>query len=226
MWPQESQHARPPCASQTPGVYSDSCPLSQWCHPAISSSVIPFSSCPQSLQASGSFPMSQLFTSGGQRIGVSASASVPPMSTQDWSPSGWTGCIRTSYIKKPVFWVAERHIGHYTVWVWINELGILEICFIAPLLLLFSLCPIWLFCDPMDCSLQVPLSMGSPRQEYWSGLLFLFQGIFVTQGLNPYLLHWQADSLPLSQKEALVAPYLRAVQDFDFYHQNYIFSGS
>ena len=78
----------------------------------------------------------------------------------------------------------------------------------------------------MDCSLQVPLSMGSPRQEYWSGLLFLFQGIFVTQGLNPYLLHWQADSSPLSEKEALIAPYLCAVQDFDFYHQNYIFSGS
>ena len=82
LWPRESQHARPPCPSQTPGVYSSSCPSSQWCHPAISSSVIPFS-CPQSLPASGSFPMSQLFTWGGQSIGVSASASVLPTNNQD-----------------------------------------------------------------------------------------------------------------------------------------------
>ena len=80
--PQESQHARPPCPSQTPGVYSNPCPLSWWCHPAISSSVVPFSSCPQSLPASGSFPMSQLFASGGQSTGVSASASVVPMNIQ------------------------------------------------------------------------------------------------------------------------------------------------
>ena len=91
--PHESQHTRPPCPSPTPGVYSNSCPSSQWCHPAISSSVVPFSSCPQSLPASGSFPMSQLFTWDGQRIGVSASASVLPMNTQDWSPLGWTGWI-------------------------------------------------------------------------------------------------------------------------------------
>ena len=91
--PHESQHARPPCPSQTPGVYSNSCPLSQWCHPAISSSVAPLSSCPQSLPASGSFPMSQLFAWGGQSIGVLASASVLPTNTQDLSPSGWTGWI-------------------------------------------------------------------------------------------------------------------------------------
>ena len=91
--PHESQHARPPCPSQTPGVYSNSCPLSRWCHPAISSSVIPFSSCPQSLPAAGSFPMSQLFAWGSQSIGVSASTSVLPMNTQDLSPSGWTGWI-------------------------------------------------------------------------------------------------------------------------------------
>ena len=90
--PHELQHSRPPCPSQTPGVYSNSCPSSQWCHPAISSSVIPFSSCPQSLPASGSFPMSQLFAWGGQSIGVSASTSVLPMNTQDWS-LGWTGWI-------------------------------------------------------------------------------------------------------------------------------------
>ena len=89
--PHESQHARPPCPSPTPRVYSNSCPSSQWYHPTISSSVVPFSSCPQSLPASGSFPMSQLFASGGLSIGVSAS--VLPMNTQDWSPLGWTGWI-------------------------------------------------------------------------------------------------------------------------------------
>ena len=93
LQPHESQHARPPCPSPTPGVHPNPCPLSRWCHPAISSSVIPFSSCPQSLPASGSFPMSQLFTSGGQSIGVSASASVLPVNTQDLSASGWTGWI-------------------------------------------------------------------------------------------------------------------------------------
>ena len=91
--PHESQHARPPCPSPTPRVYPNSCSSSRWCHPAISSSVIPFSSCPQSFPASGSFPMSQLFTSGGQSIGVSASASLLPMNTQDWCPLGRTGWI-------------------------------------------------------------------------------------------------------------------------------------
>ena len=86
LWPHGLQHARPPCPSPTPGVYPNSPPLSQWCHPTISSSVIPFSSCLQSFPASGSFPMSQLFVSGGQSVGVSASASVLPMNTQDWSP--------------------------------------------------------------------------------------------------------------------------------------------
>ena len=91
--PHESQHPRPPCPSTTPGVYSNSCPLSRWCHLAISSSVVPFSSCPRSLPASESFPMSQLFAWGGQSIGVSASASVLPMNTQDWSSLGWTGWL-------------------------------------------------------------------------------------------------------------------------------------
>ena len=91
--PHESQHARPPCPSQTPGVYLNSCPSSRWCYPAISSSVVPFSSCPQSLPASGSFPMNQLFAWGGPSIGISASASFLPMNTQDLSPSGWTGWI-------------------------------------------------------------------------------------------------------------------------------------
>ena len=89
----ESQHARPPCPSPTPGVHSDSCPSSQWWHPAISSSVVPFSSWPQSFPESDSFAMSQLFTWGGQNIGVSALASVLPKNTQDWSPLEWTGWI-------------------------------------------------------------------------------------------------------------------------------------
>ena len=93
LWPHESQHTRPPCPSPTPGVHSDSHPSSQWCHQAISSSVIPFSSCPQSLSASESFPMSQLFAWGGQSTGVSALASVLPKKSQGWSPSEWTGWI-------------------------------------------------------------------------------------------------------------------------------------
>ena len=91
--PHESQHTRPPCPSPTPGVHPNSGPLSRWCHPAISSSVILFFSCPQSLPASESFPMSQLFMWSGQSIGVSALASVLPMNTQDWSPLEWNGWI-------------------------------------------------------------------------------------------------------------------------------------
>ena len=87
------QHTRPPCPSPTPRIYPNSCTLSQWCHPTISSSIIPFSSCHQSFTASGSFPMSQLFATGSQSIGVWASTSVVPMNTQDWSPLGWTGWI-------------------------------------------------------------------------------------------------------------------------------------
>ena len=93
LQPHEPQHARPPCPPPTPGIYTNPCPLSRWCHPTVSSSVIPFSSCPQSFPASGSFPMSQLFASGGQSFGVSASTSVLPVNTQDWSPLGWTGWI-------------------------------------------------------------------------------------------------------------------------------------
>ena len=93
LQPHEPQRARPPCPSPTPGVHPDPCPSSQWCHPTISSSVIPFFSCPQSFPAPGSFPMSQLFASGGQSIGASASTSVLPVNTQDWSPLGWTGWI-------------------------------------------------------------------------------------------------------------------------------------
>ena len=93
LWSHEPQHTRPPCPSPTPRVYPNPCPLSWWCHPAISSSVISFSSRPQSFPASGSLQISQSFESGGQSIGVSASTSVLPMNTQDWFPLGWTGWI-------------------------------------------------------------------------------------------------------------------------------------
>ena len=93
LWPHGLQHAKPPCLSPTPRVYSNSSPLSRWCHLTISSSVVPFSSCFQSFPASGSFPMSQFFTSGGQSIGVSASALVLPMNIQDWFPLGLTGWL-------------------------------------------------------------------------------------------------------------------------------------
>ena len=93
LWPHWPQHARPPCPSPAPGDCSDSCRWSPWCHPTISSSVVPFSSCLQPFPASGSFPKSQFFAPGGQSIGASASASVLPMNIQDWFPLGWTGCI-------------------------------------------------------------------------------------------------------------------------------------
>ena len=103
LWPHEPQHTRPPCPSPTPGVHPNSCASSRWCHPAISSSVVPFSSCLQSFPASGSFPMSQLFAWGCQSTGVSASATVLPMNTQDWSPLGCTGWIsvQSKGLKEP-----------------------------------------------------------------------------------------------------------------------------
>ena len=139
--PLELQHARPPCPSQTSGVHPNSCPSSQWCHPTISSSVVPFSSCPQSFPASRPFPMSQLFASGGQSTGISASVSVLSMNTQDWSPFGWTGWISlkskglsrifsnftqkgssmSDFIKmilKPVLYVSltRKHVSVFKVW--------------------------------------------------------------------------------------------------------------
>ena len=121
--PHEPQHARPPCPSPTPEVHPNPCSSSQWCHPTISSSVIPFSSCPLSFPASGSLKMNQLFASGGQSIGVSASASILPMNTQDWSPLGWTGWVslqskgpsrvfsNTTVQKHQFFWT-QRELYH------------------------------------------------------------------------------------------------------------------
>ena len=107
--PHELQHARPPCPSPTPVVHSDSCPWSPWCHPSISSSVVPFSSCPQSLPASESFPMSQLFAWGSQSTGVSALASFLPKKSQGWSPSEWTG------------WISLQLMGTKR-WTWLSTL--------------------------------------------------------------------------------------------------------
>ena len=129
--PHGLQHARPSCLSPTPRVHLNPCPLSQWCHPIISSSVIPFSSCPQSFPESGSFPVSQLFASGGQRIGVSMSTSVLPRNTQDWSPLGWTGWISlqskglsrvfsNTIVRKHQFFCAQLSLwskSHIHIWL-------------------------------------------------------------------------------------------------------------
>jgi len=120
LQPHGLQHARPLCPSPTSGIYPNSCPLSQWCHPTISSSVVPCSSCPQSFPASGSFQMSQLFASGGQSIGVSASKSVLPMNTQDQSPLGWTGWISLqSKGLSRVFsnTTVQKHLQHSTSFI-------------------------------------------------------------------------------------------------------------
>ena len=117
--PHESQHTRPPCPSTTPRVHSDSHPLSQWCHPAISPCVIPFSSCPQSLPASQSFPMSQLFAWGGQSIRVSALASVLPVNTQNWFPLEWTGWI--SLQSKGLSRVLQHHSSKASI-LWCSAL--------------------------------------------------------------------------------------------------------
>ena len=130
--PQELQHTRPPCLSPTPGVHPNPCSSCQWCHPAISSSVVPFSSCPQSLPASESFPMSQLFAWGGQKTGVSALASFLPKNTQDWSHLGWTGWISlqskglsrvfsNTTVQKHQFFgtqLSSQSYSHIYTWTW------------------------------------------------------------------------------------------------------------
>ena len=130
LWPHGLQHNRLPLPSPTPTACSNSCPLSQWCHPIISSSVIPFSSCLQSFPASRSFPMSQVFASGDQNIGVSASASVLPMNIQDWFPLGWTGWISlqvkglsrlfsNTTVQKYQFFSAICYVYDFqTLWIW------------------------------------------------------------------------------------------------------------
>ena len=145
LWPHESQHARPLCPSPSPGVYSKSHPWSRWYHPAISSSVVPFSSCPQSLPASGSFPMSQLFAWGGQSTGVSAVASFLPKKPQGWSPLEWTGWIslqskgipdRLTCLLRNLYAAQEVTVrtGHGTTdWFQIGK-GVRQGCILSPCL--------------------------------------------------------------------------------------------
>ena len=122
LWPHRLQHTRPPCPSPTPGVYPNSCPLSQWCHPTISSSVVSFFSRLQSFPASGSFPMSQLFTSGGQNIGASVSASVLPMNIQGWFPLGLTSLISlkskgfSKVSSSTTIWKHQFFTAHHSLW--------------------------------------------------------------------------------------------------------------
>ena len=154
--PHESQHARLPCPSPTPGDYSNSCPLSLWCHSAISSSVISFYSCPQPLPASESFPMSQLFTSGGRSIGVSASASVLPMSIQDLFPLRLACLI--SLLSKGLSGVFSS-----TTVEGINSLAfcLLYLCLVAKSCLTLQLHGLK--------STKLPCPWGFSREEYWSG---------------------------------------------------------
>ena len=139
LWPHEPQHTRPPCPSPTPGVHPNPCPSSWWCHPTISSSVIPFSSYPQSFPASGSFPMSQLFPSGGQSIGVSASTSVLPVNTQDWPPLGWTSWIslQSKGLSRVFFntTVQKLHLELLKVWcLWLySQVQFILYCLLHPL---------------------------------------------------------------------------------------------
>ena len=123
LQPHGLQHARPPCPSPTPRAYSDSCPLSLWCHPTISPSVVPFSSCLRSFPASGSFQTSQFFTSGGQSMGVSAWASVLPMSIQDWCPSGWTGWI---FLQSKASTLLQHHSSKASI-LWRSALFIVQL---------------------------------------------------------------------------------------------------
>ena len=122
LWPHGLQHARLPCPSPTPRVYSNSCPLSWWCHSTISSSIIPFSSCLQSFPASGSFPMSPFFASDGQSIGVSTSASVLPMNIQDWFPLGWTGWISLQSKELSRVFSNTTVQRHLRIWIALSKL--------------------------------------------------------------------------------------------------------
>ena len=154
LWPHELQHTRPPCPSLTPGVYSNSCPLSRWCHPAIWSSVVPFSSCSQSLPASESFPKSKLFAWGGQSIGVSALASVLPMNTEDWSPLEWTVWISlqskglsrvfsNTTVQKHQFFgtqLSSKSNSHIHMWPWEKTIALTRWTFIGKVMSLFWIC--------------------------------------------------------------------------------------
>ena len=162
--PMRRQHTRPPCPSPTPGVYSNSCPLSWWCYPAILSSEVPFSSCLRSFPEWGSFPVSQFFASGGQSIGVSASVSVLPMNIQDWFPLGWTGWISLQF--KGLLRVFSKMGELYGMWI-MFQYDCLKKEWVF-LLLVSRSAVSNSFPTPWTTVHQVPLSMGFSRQEYWS----------------------------------------------------------
>ena len=194
LWSHESQHARPPCPSPTPGVHPNPCSSSRWCHLTISSSVVPFSSYPQSFPASGSFPMSQLFASGGQSIAVSTSTLVLPMNTQDWSPLEWTGWIslqskglsrvfsNTTVQKHQFFglfklnlkglWHIQSHLGFLLYSVLRGGGGLVA-----------KSCPtLSIPCTKEPGKLQ---AMRFSRQEYWCGLPFPSPGDLPNPGIKP-----------------------------------------
>ena len=154
LWPHGQQHTRLPCPSPTPGAYSNSCPSSWWCHPTISSSAFPFSSCLKSFPATGSFPVSPFFTSGGQSTGVSASASVLSMNIQDWFPLGWTGLI------------SLQSLGLSRVF---SITTVQKHQFFSTQLSFWWLSHVQLFVTPWTVAHQSTLSIEFSRQEYWSG---------------------------------------------------------
>ena len=195
LWPHELQHTRPPCLTPTPGAYPNACPLSQWCHPTISSSVVPFSSCPQSFPASGSFQMSQLFASGGQTIGVSASTSDLPKNTQDWSPLGWTGWISLqskglsrvfsnttvqklnssvlSFLCSPTthpYMTTGKTIALIR-WTFDGKVMSLFFNMLSAAASKYFSC-VWLCVTPQIAAHQALPFQGFSRQEHWSGLPF------------------------------------------------------
>ena len=209
--PHGLQHARLPCPSPTPGAYSNSCPSSRWCHPIISSSVVPFSSRLQSSPASGSFPMSRFFTSGGQSIGVSASASVLPMNIQDWFPLRWAGWISLQSRRLQGLHII-LYFGLYIIIVKVKakniKFQIMHIkinvsrffkrpslcdhlqCYYSPCVVsCFSRA--WLFLTPWTIACQAPLSMDSPGKNTEVCCHALLQRIFPIQELNPGLLHYR-----------------------------------
>ena len=184
-----SQHTRPLCPSPTPRVYPNPCPSSWWFHPAISSSVIPFSSCPQSFPALGSFPLIQLFTWGGQSIGVSASASVLPMNTQDWSFA-----IESKLLKRFLLCISyESELTHVTD---------CSICSVSDLLFCFGSVsyPSWHIFSSLGVGNFFYSPWSSLGQNTGVGNLSLLQGIFPTQGSNPGLLHSRWILYQLSHK--------------------------
>ena len=195
LLPHGLQHTRPPCPSPNPRACSSSCPSSQWCHPNISSSVIPFSSCLQSFPASGYFPMSQFFTSGGQSIGASASASVLPVNIQCWFPLRLTGLISLQSKRFPRFFsnttVQKHQFFGAQLSLWSNSYN--HTCMYACMLSRFSrvrLCvTLWIVAH------EAPPSMGFSRQEYWSGLPFPSAGDLPDPGIKPRSPALQAEAL-------------------------------